>query len=76
VKKLYRRHLAGMNKRENPVIAGKMPAVPHSSDIFSHVPIPIAGYPQPKATGGIFVREPSYNIYAARANPANKDSNV
>jgi len=37
---------------------------------------PKAGYPQPKATGGIFVREPSYNIYAARANPANKDSKV
>jgi len=37
---------------------------------------PIAGYPQPKATGGIFVREPSCNIYAPRANPANKDSMI
>jgi len=37
---------------------------------------PIAGYPQPKATGGIFVRSPSHNIYAPRANPANKDSIV
>jgi len=40
----------------------------------SHREESIAGYPQPKATGGIFVREPSCNIYAPRANPANKDS--
>ena len=27
VRTLYRRHLAGIDKRESPVIAGKMPAV-------------------------------------------------
>jgi len=35
---------------------------------------PNSGLPATQATGGIFVRRPSYNIYAVRANLANKDS--
>jgi len=35
VKKLYRRHLAGKDERKEPMIAGKMPAIPRLSGIFS-----------------------------------------